>query len=145
MLILVVEDDALVACTLALQLQAAGHRVLGPASSLEQAEDLARHEQPDFALVDIDLDRQGDGVILARLLKTAGVPSLFMTGRPTAARAAADAALGVIAKPYDPDDIDQSLAIVESMMGGGCAPYPPLPPSLELFVRGVAPAKPVTN
>jgi two-component system, response regulator PdtaR len=142
MLILVAEDDALVACALALQLQAAGHRVLGPAASLEQAEDLARDEHPDFALVDIDLHRKGDGVILARALKTAGVLSLFMTGRPNAARAAADAALGVISKPYDPGDIDQSLAVVQSMIGGGAAPYPPLPPSLELFARSDPPSKP---
>jgi two-component system, response regulator PdtaR len=133
MLILVAEDEALVACTLVLQLQGAGHRVLGPASSLEQAERLARNEQPDLALVDIDLHQQGDGVKLARSLINLGVPSLFMTGRPWAARAAADAALGVIAKPYNPEDIDESVAIVESMLKGGAAPTSSLPPSLELF------------
>ena len=135
MLILVAEDEALVACALLLQLQEAGHRVLGPAFTLEDAASLAREERPDLALVDVDLGRPADGVKLARMLSIAGVPSLFMTGRPAAARAAADAAIGVISKPYDPEDIVQFLAVAETLILRGSAPVPQLPASLELFSR----------
>ena len=141
MLILVAEDEALVAVTLALQLEAGGHRVLGPASTLEHAEALALTERPDLALVDIDLTGRGDGVTLARELQDRWqIPSFFMTGRPDAARAAADAALGVISKPYDLADIDDSLLIAESIIGGGSPPPPPVPPALELFSRSCASA-----
>jgi two-component system, response regulator PdtaR len=135
--ILIAEDEAVVALTLALQLQAAGHRVLGPAASREHAEALAANERPDLALVDIDLQRRGEGVILARELHQRWhVPNLFMTGRPDAARTASDAALGVICKPYDLADIDETLAVAESILAGGSPPPPPLPPSLELFSYG---------
>jgi hypothetical protein len=60
--------------------------------------------------------------MLARELHERQVPSLFMTGRPAVARAAANAALGVIAKPYDPDHVDKSVLILESMIGGGDCP-----------------------
>jgi len=134
MIVLVAENEALVAVTLALQLETAGHRVLGPASTVEHAAALALDERPDLALVDIDLHHQGDGVILARELQDRWhVPSLFMTARPEVARAAADAALGVISKPYDLADIDDSLLVVESIISGGSLPRPPSPPSLELF------------
>ena len=138
MLILVAEDEALVACALVLQLQVAGHRVLGPAFTLEDATSLARDERPDLALVDVDLYRPADGVKLARLLMIAGVPSLFMTGRPAAARAAADAAIGVITKPYDPDDIVRFLTVAETLILRGSPPVSQLPPSLELFSRPFA-------
>lgn len=134
MIILVAENEALVAVTLALQLEAAGHRVLGPASTVDHAAALAVEERPDLALVDIDLHHQGDGVVLARELQERWrVPSFFMTGRPEVARAAADAALGVISKPYDLADIDDSLLVAASIINGSSLPQPPLPPSLQLF------------
>jgi DNA-binding response OmpR family regulator len=140
MIVLVAENEALLAVTLALQLEAAGHRVLGPAATLEDAAALALDERPDLALVDIDLDHRGDGVTLARELQERWhVPSLFVTGRPEVARAAADAALGVISKPYDLADIDESVLVAESIISGGAPRLTPLPPSLELFARS-APA-----
>jgi DNA-binding response OmpR family regulator len=62
MLILVVEDEALVAFALEWTLKIAGHQVLGPADSVEDAIALCRTGRPDFALIDLNLRDDGDGI-----------------------------------------------------------------------------------
>ena len=53
--VLVVEDEAFVAIELASVLQRSGYRVLGPASTVPQALALLEDEQPDAALLDLNL------------------------------------------------------------------------------------------
>src|SRR5262245_11097360 len=99
MVILIAEDEQIIAMMLAWQLEDSGHRVLKPASTLADAEALARAEQPDLALIDIGLRGNGDGVALARRLRLdLQIPCVFITAAPEAARSNADVALGVIAK-----------------------------------------------
>src|SRR4051794_29430602 len=66
MLILVVEDEALVG--LVLVLVRGGHDVLGPAGTAAEALALAERTPPELALVDINLRNGGDGVGVARTL-----------------------------------------------------------------------------
>src|SRR4051812_15937239 len=101
MIILIVEDDVLVALTLHVALERAGHHVVGPAYSAGTALQLAEAEQPDVALVDTDLRSEIDGIEVARLLRDRhGTTSLFLTGQLEAVRSAGDAVAGIVLKPY---------------------------------------------
>ena len=53
--VLVVEDEALIACDLQNILESNGCRVIGPAASLARAWDLIEQETPDLALLDVNL------------------------------------------------------------------------------------------
>ena len=68
-MVLIVEDEVLVALTLQVALERAGHQVVGPAFSAGEALQLAEAEQPDPALVNLDLRSEIDGIAVARLLR----------------------------------------------------------------------------
>jgi CheY-like chemotaxis protein len=78
--VLLVEDDFLIAEDFAAMLRETGAEVIGPAESLPEAIRLAQQcETLDCALLDIDL--QGvDCFPLARELRSAAIPILFLTG-----------------------------------------------------------------
>jgi two-component system, response regulator PdtaR len=132
MIILVAEDEALVALVLELALGSAGHQVLGPAAEVDEALRLAEERRPDLALLDIRLRDGGDGVRLARRLgERWAVPCLFLSAQVTQARAAGDAALGLIGKPYDPDEVIAAVAIIGELLAGRRPDR--VPRRLELF------------
>jgi DNA-binding response OmpR family regulator len=82
MIILVAEDEALIALVLELTLRPGGHRVLGPVATVAEALRLADETAPELALVDINLQDGDDGVALARTLRDRyGTPSLFLSGQ----------------------------------------------------------------
>jgi CheY-like chemotaxis protein len=78
--LLVIEDDYLVAATLADMLDAQGATVVGPVGSVQGAIDLIqRTKRLDGALLDIDLHgAQCYGVI--ETLQQLGVPCMFLSG-----------------------------------------------------------------
>lgn len=134
MVILIVEDQAVIGLAIAMELQDAGHEILGPVTTIEAAERLAHEAHPALALIDIDLQRHGDGIDLARSLRSASnIQTLFITGRPIAARANADLALGVIEKPFVSSEIPRSIAVLQAIMAGGSPPSGDIPSQLELF------------
>jgi DNA-binding NarL/FixJ family response regulator len=111
MVVLVVEDEAIIAYCSAAMLEEAGHAVLGPAHTAGEARQLARQRRPEVALVDIDLESPGAGIGLARHLGTHyGTAIVFTTGRMDVASAHSDMAVGMISKPYDPADIPGIVA-----------------------------------
>ena len=72
-LVLVVEDEFLIALDLELLLQRHGWRVLGPAATVAEALRLLRGETPDVALLDVNL--RGELVTpVAEELRARGVP-----------------------------------------------------------------------
>jgi two-component system, response regulator PdtaR len=72
-LVLVVEDEFLIALDLALLLQEHGWRVLGPAATVAEALRLLADERPDVALLDLNL--RGEPVTpVAEELRARGVP-----------------------------------------------------------------------
>src|SRR5690349_9657428 len=101
MLILVVEDETLVAFTLEWALELAEHEVLGPADNVEDAIELCRTRQPDLALIDLNLRDGGDGVEVARYLHHQRTPCLFVSAQVAHARANCHLAWGIVRKPYD--------------------------------------------
>ena len=77
--VLVVEDSMLVALDLEAALAAAGAEVIGPATRLDEALDLARRERLDAAVLDINLDGEPVFPVAEALLRRT-VPVLFSTG-----------------------------------------------------------------
>jgi two-component system, response regulator PdtaR len=139
MRILIVEDDRLLAAGLAMMVESAGHEVVGHAATVRAAMDLARSHTPDLTLMDIDLGLGGSGIAAARgMKKHHGLVSLFVTEHPERARQATDAALGVLAKPYDQDTVLRTLDVASALLArrqppGGLPAELVLPARLELF------------
>jgi two-component system, response regulator PdtaR len=125
MVVLIVEDEAIIAYCTAVQLEEAGHMVLGPASSSDEALELASRSPPDVALIDVDLEEPGAGIGLAQQLRSRhDVVIVFTTGQTELARAHADIALGVITKPYDPSELAEIVEYAGATRGGGRAAVP---------------------
>jgi len=103
--LLIVEDQLLLAMGLKDELEDAGYRVLELAIHNQEALDLAREAKPDLALVNIQLADGDDGVALAADLKALGVPVLFISGQPERAKSAKAVGLASIPKPYTPSEL----------------------------------------
>jgi two-component system, response regulator PdtaR len=107
-LVLVVEDEFLIAMDLELLLRRHGWRVLGPAATVAEALRLLRGETPDVALLDVNL--RGEPVTpVAEELRARGVPFVLASaydGRAVAALANAPS----IGKPTDERRLLAALA-----------------------------------
>jgi DNA-binding response OmpR family regulator len=79
MRVLVVEDETLIAMLAEDALIEAGHEVIGPAGSLEEAQELLDRCRPDFAVIDMNLAGVSSLPILERLAML-GVPVVITTG-----------------------------------------------------------------
>jgi DNA-binding response OmpR family regulator len=77
--ILVVEDDYYLATDAARALQAAGATVLGPCPTEEAARDELAQRRPDAVVLDVNLGAMAS-FRLARLLRDAQTPFVFVTG-----------------------------------------------------------------
>lgn len=132
MLVLIVEDDPIIGCASAAELEDAGHEVMGPAISAAEADDIIAQRRPDLALVDINLEYEGAGVALARRLKELGIACIFVSGQALEARRNCDAALGMLHKPFDLSVLGKTIPIADALKNGQ-TPSRPLPPGLELF------------
>ncbi|CAN7650763.1 response regulator [Phenylobacterium sp. LjRoot225] len=104
-ILLIVEDQILLAMGLKDELEDGGYRVLELAVRHEEALSFAREVKPDLALVNIDLANGDDGVALARDLKAFGVPVLFISGQADRARLERAVAIASFAKPYSAPDM----------------------------------------
>ena len=133
MVVLIVEDEILIGMELQMTLLMAGHQVGEPAGSAEQALRVAAAERPDLAFVDVDLEDGAEGIDLARELRDRhDTTCVFLTGEPEKAHDAHDAAVGIIAKPYDPATVVGTAELVAAIRTGsnGTASAPS---GLELF------------
>jgi two-component SAPR family response regulator len=77
--ILIVEDEFLLAMELEMLLQQRGCMVLGPVSSIGQALTMLDGEQPDIALLDVNLKGER-ATPVAAALQARGVPFVLITG-----------------------------------------------------------------
>ena len=105
--VLVVEDQALIALALVVDLAAMGCAIVGRAATGEQAIDLVRREAPDIVLMDVSLAGAIDGIEAAnRIQRIAPRRIVFITAfseGPDRARMDALSPAAVLGKPYDPD------------------------------------------
>lgn len=79
LLILIVEDEVLVAMEMENHVQALGYSVLGPAPTVQIAEGLLDGQEPHAALLDVNLRGETVGPI-ARRLRASNVPYALVTG-----------------------------------------------------------------
>ena len=100
-LVLVVEDEFLIAMDLERLLRRHGWRVLGPAATVDQALRLLRDgETPDVALLDVNL--RGELVTpVAAELRARGVPFVLASAYDRLGQAAALAGALNVGKPTD--------------------------------------------
>ena len=102
--ILIVEDEAIVALELRLQLQDLGYAVAGVAASGEEAIAAVAQNVPQLILMDVRLQGQIDGIAAAESIRVLhDVPLIFLTSHSdddTVQRAARTGAYGYLTKPY---------------------------------------------
>jgi two-component system, response regulator PdtaR len=130
-ILLIVEDQVLLAMVLKDELEESGYRVLELAVRHQEALGFAREVKPDLALVNIDLANGDDGVALARDLKALGIPVLFISGQPDQARLAKAVGIASLSKPYSPSDMVEAVGYLFRHAGGDESR--PRPKRLELF------------
>jgi response regulator NasT len=106
--VLVAEDEAIIRLDLRSQLEAAGYAVCGEARDGNEAVELARTLQPDFAILDVKMPLL-DGIDAARsILAERPIPILLLTAYsdPKLVRRAADAGVfAYLVKPFRGSDL----------------------------------------
>jgi len=106
--VLVVEDEALIAMDLQALLEDAGYRVLGPANSTAAAMALLDGNEPDVALLDVNLGRS-DVFGVANELATRKTKLIFLTGHTAQKLPQAHRHRPLVAKPYLPHVLLQAV------------------------------------
>ena len=113
--ILIVEDEAVVALDLKLNLQALGYAVLGVVASGEKAIDLAAQQLPNLILMDVRLQGAMDGIEAAAAIRRQhDIPVIFLTSHSdadTVQRAARTAAYGYLTKPYQIKELHAGIEV----------------------------------
>ncbi|MEI6318243.1 MAG: EAL domain-containing protein [Pseudomonadota bacterium] len=103
--VLIVEDEALIACDLERRLDRLGFESVGMADNRDDALELFRTMHPDLVLMDISIRGSVDGIDTARaMLEFADTAVVFLTAyadNATVARASELSPYGYIAKPFD--------------------------------------------
>jgi DNA-binding response OmpR family regulator len=103
--VLVAEDSFHIALVIETALEAEGAAIIGPATSLDTACQLARTEEPDLAIVDLKLQDQ-ESLPLIRQLEDAGVKVVVATGYDLTAKLDRElSGLPVLKKPYTPEQL----------------------------------------
>lgn len=98
-LVLVVEDEWMVASTLELLLTSSGYRVLGPAPTVIEAMDLLERERPDLALLDYRLATTTTEPLLEPL-EARHIPVCVLTGAGAGGLPKRYSGCVVLEKPY---------------------------------------------
>ena len=114
--VLVVEDEALIAVMVEDMLLEMGSEVVGPAATIEAALELARREDIDAAVLDVNVRGQRIDPV-AEALMARGVPVLFATGYGEV-RLASGVQVTVIDKPYTQEKLARGLAVAMGVASG---------------------------
>nr|WP_298724845.1 response regulator [uncultured Steroidobacter sp.] len=104
--ILIVEDEFLVALTASEMLGELGAVVVGPAGTLKEALELARTQDIDLALLDLNLYGQSS-MAVADTLDLRRIPVVFATGYERGG--SKDAGRLVLGKPYTQEKLAMQL------------------------------------
>ena len=113
--ILIVDDDFVTLDTLRDVLTDMGYVVAGDAMSVEEAEQVLLKEEIDFAILDINLGAENDGISLGHKLKdNYGIPFIYLTAYSdgaTISAAAQTQPFGYIIKPFSAADIHAAIEV----------------------------------
>ncbi len=126
--ILVVEDSFLLVMAIQAMLDDLGWITVGPATRRSEALALARSEEFDAALLDVNLDGETSWDVAAAL-RVRGIPFVFGTGYDVSSVLPEQfAGSAVIAKPYHTRDVEQRLREVIAANRSRLATAEPQPP-----------------
>ncbi|MBI1199299.1 MAG: response regulator [Phenylobacterium sp.] len=106
--VLVVEDEMMVSMLIEDMLSDLGCTIIGPASRLEEAIDLANKAELDCAVLDVNLGGQPIFPV-ADLLRQRGAPFAFATGYGDAGLRDVDRGSPVLQKPFREGDLARVL------------------------------------
>jgi len=116
--IMIVEDEALLALELELEVESAGHVVVGTAASLKAAFDIIETSVPEFAFVDVHLSDGPSGIDIGRRLADRNIPFVFVTGNVRRIPDDFVGALGAIEKPYTMNGLQNALTYIAATVAG---------------------------
>jgi hypothetical protein len=128
---ILVFDEGVLAAAVANTLAAAGHEVLGPVTSADEAIALAVEKKPQLAFVDINPDGTRRGQAVADRCDELGIPTMFLMGSKDRVEEPATA-LGLLS---DLQFLNNLLAVVEYVHSQGRST---LPASLQLVIPDTA-------
>lgn len=112
-IVLVVEDEYIIAIELKRALTNGGFDVLGPASSVDHALDLISDQRPDAAVLDVSLGRETVTPV-ALLLKALEVPFILASALD-AAELARHAVLADVPNLGKPTDMKRLVTVVQGL------------------------------
>ncbi|MGA2103913.1 MAG: response regulator [Methanoregula sp.] len=114
-LILLVEDDDIIAKVAQWRLKNLGYEVCGRATSGAEAMELVVKQKPDLVLMDINIKGDIDGIETARMIKKGfNIPVVYVTSHtdgPTLERAKGTNPDGFIVKPFDDKDLRVAIEL----------------------------------
>ena len=114
--VLVVEDEMMVSMLIEDMLSDMGCAVVGPASRLDEAIELAKASEIDCAVLDVNLG--GQPIFpLADLLRERGCPFAFATGYGDAGLREVDRGAPVLQKPFREGDLARVLSELRAKVG----------------------------
>ena len=113
--LLICEDERIVALDLKTRLNKLGYNVVGMAAEGEEAFLLAKENEPDCILMDIQLEGDSLGTEVAAIIQQElDIPSIYLTaysGIETVERAKTANPLGYLVKPVNDRDLDITIRI----------------------------------
>lgn len=107
--VLIVEDEGLVAMLLEELMQRMGYEVVAVASTLAEAEALARVLAIDFAMLDINLNGL-ESFPAAEILRGRGIPFMFATGYGDSILDSNFSDVLMVEKPFNREALKRALA-----------------------------------
>jgi CheY-like chemotaxis protein len=114
--VLVVEDEMMVSMLIEDMLSDLGCLVVGPASRLDEAIEIAKTAEIDCAVLDVNLG--GQPIFpLADILRARGCPFAFATGYGDAGLRDADRGTPVLQKPFREGDLARVLGELRAKVG----------------------------
>jgi two-component system, response regulator PdtaR len=115
-IILIVEDDDIIAKVEDWRLKNLGYEVCGRAITGAEAMEMAAKHKPDVVLMDINIKGDIDGIETAKMIKKAyNIPVIYVTSHSdgqTLERARDTNPDGFIVKPFDDDDLRVAIGLV---------------------------------
>ena len=113
-LILIVEDERLIARDIATQLHELGYRTVGPATTGEKAIEMAQSLRPQLVLMDVHLASTMDGITAAQTIRDQfDIPSLFLSAFDAGhslERAERTQPVGFLVKPFLDSELQDAVA-----------------------------------
>jgi len=113
--ILIVEDEPVIASDIEMTLEDLGYEIVGVEDNAEDALALLKENQVDLVLLDINLEGDVDGVMLAEdINKLYSIPFVFLTSNAdklTINRVKRTNPAGFIVKPFNEQDLSSNIEI----------------------------------